>query len=98
MADCIPYSVPIRFPSPSDRFYHRAAQWNNACVCCIRFPDFQLEQGTGTIIMKEGIKLDEEIKVYFMQFRVEDRVHGQVEIICIFLSLFFSLRKTIYSV
>jgi hypothetical protein len=28
--------------------------------------------------MKEGIKLDEEIKVYFMQFRVEDRVHGQV--------------------
>jgi hypothetical protein len=30
------------------------------------------------IIMKEGIKLDEETKVYFMQFRVEDRVHGQV--------------------
>jgi hypothetical protein len=39
--------------------------------------------------MKEGIKLDEEIKVYFMQFRVEDRVHGQVAIVCIFLFLFF---------
>jgi hypothetical protein len=43
--------------------------------------------------MKEGIKLDEEIKVYFMQFRVEDRVHGQVTIVCIFLFLFFPLRK-----
>jgi hypothetical protein len=39
--------------------------------------------------MKEGIKLDEEIKVYFMQFRVEDRVHGQVPQVCFFLSLFF---------
>jgi hypothetical protein len=34
--------------------------------------------------MKEGIKLDEEIKVYFMQFRVEDRVHGQVPLVCNF--------------
>ena len=30
------------------------------------------------IIMKEGIRLDEESKVYAMQFRVEDRVHNQV--------------------
>jgi hypothetical protein len=45
--------------------------------------------------MKEGIKLDEEIKVYFMQFRVEDRVHGQVAIVCFFVSVFSPCERSV---
>ena len=43
------------------------------------FPDFSLDPNTGEISMKEGIKLEQELKVYNMEFRVEDPTHGQVE-------------------
>jgi len=41
------------------------------------FPDFSLDIGTGMISMQEGIKLEEDVKVYHMEFLVEDKVHRQ---------------------
>jgi len=43
-----------------------------------KFPDFKLNKDTGMISMMKGIKLDQEIKVYHMEFLVEDRTHNQV--------------------
>jgi len=42
-----------------------------------KFQDFGLNRNTGMITMKRGIKLEQEIKEYFMEFVVEDPVHQQ---------------------
>ena len=41
------------------------------------------------IVMKENIKLEEEVKVYHMEFRVEDPVHKQVQCTVIVIVLVF---------
>ena len=42
------------------------------------YPDFSLNTDTGMITMKRGIKLDQEVNTYLMQFKVSDPTHGQV--------------------
>ena len=43
-----------------------------------KFPDFDLNRNTGMITMLKGIKLDQEIQEYLMEFVVEDPVHQQI--------------------
>jgi len=42
-----------------------------------KFPHFTLNKYSGMITMKRGLKLNEEVETFFMEFLVEDPVHGQ---------------------
>ena len=43
-----------------------------------RWPGFRLDSNTGTITMKRGIRLPDEINNFMIDFKVEDPVHGQI--------------------